>query len=392
MSTKSFANLSALAQHLREDLNNKVKNDKDKHYFILLYAYNSTGKTRLSTAFKDLGKRGDERDTLYFNAFTEDLFQWDNDLEGDRRRVLKLNEKSRYFRGLASTEMDTRIRGLLDRYADFDFRIDSETDKDGKLTRGEVVFFRKEDKGKAGDDGEEDTFSMKISRGEENIFIWCFFLAILQLTLDGSEDYNFVKYVYIDDPISSLDEHNAIVVGNHLIQMYREAKRHVPTIVSTHHALFFNVLHYEIKNHISRQSPQYMLKQDKSTGGFLLDEQKGDTPQFYHVSALAELWKLAKEEKISTYHFNVLRSILEKTAFFHGYPHFSSCLKKDADDAEGILHQRFVDILSHGKYSMFEPVEMQEQTRDYFREILRGFVERHPFNPALLSREGEETT
>lgn len=380
MADQTFANLPALAAHLRGELENKK--------FVLLYAYNGTGKTRLSMTFKDIGKQGDARDTLYFNAFTEDLFTWDNDLEGDRYRILKLNEKSRYFKGLASTELDTRIRSLLDRYADFDFRIDSETDKDSKLTKADVVFFRDEDKDMGEDDDGGDTFGIKISRGEENIFIWCFFLAILQLTLDGHEDYQWVKFIYIDDPISSLDEHNAIVVGNHLVQLYREAKRHVPTAISTHHALFFNVLHYEIKNHFGRQL-QYMLKRDKSSESYRLGEQKGDTPQFYHVSALAELWEMAKGEKISTYHFNVLRSILEKTAFFHGYGHFSSCIKKDADDAEGILHQRFVDILSHGKYSMYEPVEMQEQTRDYFREILRGFVERHHFNQALFPIENE---
>ena len=379
MAAALFPDLPALAKQLRTELETKK--------FVLLYAYNGTGKTRLSGAFKDLGKNGDSRDTLYFNAFTEDLFSWDNDLTGDRHRILKLNEKSRYFDGLASTELDTRIRSLLDRYADFDFRIDSETDKDGKLTKAEIVFFR-EEKLEEGEDEEEDTFGIKISRGEENIFIWCFFLAILQLTLDGAGEYNWVRYVYIDDPISSLDEHNAIVVGNHLVQLYREAKRHVPTVVSTHHVLFFNVLHYEIKNHLGRPS-QYMLTRDKSSGSYVLAEERGDTPRFYHVSALEELWKLAKKEKISTYHFNVLRSVLEKTAFFHGYAHFSSCLKKDANDAEGILRQRFVDILSHGKYSMYEPVEMQEQTRDYFREILKGFVERHPFNPALLSNEKE---
>ena len=293
-----FTDLPALATHLREELQNKK--------FILLYAYNGTGKTRLSTAFKDLGKNDEERDTLYFNAFTEDLFSWDNDLDQDAYRVLKLNVKSRFFRSLATMEMDNRIRPLLNRYADFDFRIDSETDKDGQLTKAEIVFFR--DNGEKGD-------GIKISRGEENIFIWCFFLAILQLTLDGAEDYKWVKYAYIDDPISSLDEHNAIVVGNHLVQLYREAERHIGTVVSTHHALFFNVLHYEIKNHIGKSS-QHMLKRDRSSGSYLFEEQKGDTPRFYHVSALSELWALAKEENVSTYHFNVLRSILEKTAFF----------------------------------------------------------------------------
>ena len=76
-----------LAGHLRSVLADKAQRRPDKSPFVLLYAFNGTGKTRLSTAFKDLGKAVDEngevqtRDTLYFNAFTEDLFSWDNDLE-----------------------------------------------------------------------------------------------------------------------------------------------------------------------------------------------------------------------------------------------------------------------------------------------------------------------
>src|SRR3954454_22975138 len=114
----SFPDLVAMAKHLREQLESKK--------FVLMYAYNGTGKTRLSMAFKDFGKNGDERDTLYFNAFTEDLFSWDNDLANDRERVLKINQDSRFFAGLRELEMDNRIRPLLDRYADFDFRIDTD--------------------------------------------------------------------------------------------------------------------------------------------------------------------------------------------------------------------------------------------------------------------------
>ena len=59
------------------------------------------------------------------NAFTEDLFSWDNDLANDRERVLKINRESRFFDGLDQFEMDNRIRPLLNRYADFDFKIDT---------------------------------------------------------------------------------------------------------------------------------------------------------------------------------------------------------------------------------------------------------------------------
>ena len=99
-----FKDLNALAAHLRQELENKK--------FILLYAYNGTGKTRLSTAFKDLGKvvntddETEQRDTLYFNAFTEDLFSWDNDLENDseRKLTLKGTSKNSSFSGVVDLE------------------------------------------------------------------------------------------------------------------------------------------------------------------------------------------------------------------------------------------------------------------------------------------------
>ncbi|MCY4260075.1 MAG: hypothetical protein OXC91_07410 [Rhodobacteraceae bacterium] len=102
----AFTDHGALAAHLRKELEDKQR--------ILLYAHNGTGKTRLSTSFKELGKRvgldGEtaQSDTLYFNAFTEDLFSWDNDLENDRERKLTLNMDSSFFAGLESMEMDNR--------------------------------------------------------------------------------------------------------------------------------------------------------------------------------------------------------------------------------------------------------------------------------------------
>jgi hypothetical protein len=390
MSETSYADLPELARHLRSKLTDKAQKKPDKSPFVLLYAFNGTGKTRLSTAFKDLGKVADEngevqsQDTLYFNAYTEDLFSWDNDLENDEHRTLKLNAASRFFVGLNELEIENRIRPLLDRYADFDFRINFEFDEHtGKITGAEVTFSRSVLSGEGDEARTDEVDGIKISRGEENIFIWCFFLATLQLALDGAEAYKWVEHAYIDDPISSLDEHNAIVVGNHLVQLYREAQRPIKTVVSTHHALFFNVLHYELKSHVGGPL-QYILKRDRRTNGYLLAEQNGDTPQFYHVAALADLWSVAQSGQAKTFHFNILRTILEKTSLFLGHRHFSACIKEAADDADGILHQRFVDLLSHGKYSMYEPAEMGDDTKDYFLTILKGFVERHPFNRELV--------
>ena len=87
----------------------------------------------------------------------------------------------------------------------------------------------------AGNDTVETLENIKVSRGEENIFIWCFFLAIVQLAMDGAEAYRWVKYIYIDDPISSLDEHNAITVANHLAQLLK--KEAAISRQSSHHII-----------------------------------------------------------------------------------------------------------------------------------------------------------
>lgn len=372
-----FNDLHSLAQHLRDEFENKK--------FILLYAYNGTGKTRLSTEFKDLGKDAadeDKRDTLYFNAFTEDLFTWDNDLEGDSERTLKLNTDSRFFAGLAELEMDNRIRPLLARYADFDFRIDTD---DWTISYSRNIVTGE------GDDARTHTVdNIKVSRGEENIFIWCFFLAIVELALDGAEAYAWVKYVYIDDPISSLDEHNAIAVATHLARMLKKEDSQLKTAISTHHTLFFNVLCNEIKQ--KKKNPnRFFLAKDHTSPGYIL-RNTGDTPFFHHVAALAELYEVERSGEIYTHHFNMLRAIMEKTASFHGYRHFSVCIKRHEGDVDGVLHKRIVDLMSHGNYSLYEPREMMEENKEHFRTILHDFIERYPFNPILFNDTNTEET
>jgi hypothetical protein len=366
----NFANLDELAAHLR--------NEEKK--FVLLYAYNGIGKTRLSMAFKDAGKQGDERDTLYFNAFTEDLFTWDNDLDSDSLRVLKINSTSRFFLGIEELEMENRIRPFLNRYADFDFRIDYQQ---WTVSFSRTVTLQRDD---GGEETTQTIDNIKVSRGEENIFIWCFFLAIVQLAVDGAEAYNWVKYIYIDDPISSLDDNNAIAVANSLAKLLKKEDSTLKTVISSHHTLFFNVLCNELD-----KGKKYFLSKDKKSNGYIL-RQTGDTPFFHHVAALSELYKAAQSDRLYTYHFNMLRSILEKTASFHGFRNFSACIKQDADDVDGILHTRIVNIMSHGNYSLYEPQEMLEENKEYFRKILTDFINRYAFNPELFLVESEDTT
>lgn len=365
MAPMTFPGLPELAQHLRTELEAKK--------FVLLYAYNGTGKTRLSVAFKELGKSGDERDTLYFNAFTEDLFNWDNDLQNDRERVLKINKDSRFFAGLGELEMDNRIRPLLSRYADFDFRIDT--------IEWEVSFSREVDAEGVRAVAED----IKVSRGEESIFIWCFFLAIVQLVLDGAEAYKWVKHVYIDDPISSLDDNNAVMVAHHLAQMLTGTPLRVRTVISTHHVLFFNVLCKELK-----KSRKYFLTRDAQSGGFLVSE-TDSTPFLYHLASLVELHQAARSGALYTHHFNMMRRVMEQTACFFGYAKWEECIKPEAGDQDQTPYKRVIDLMSHGDYSLYEPREMMPENKEHFGRALRQFISSHPFSPTLFDGTAKKT-
>ncbi len=374
-----------IAKYFRELLSKKGEN------YILLFAYNGTGKTRLSGAFKDLGKQSsiesEEKitDTLYYNAFTEDLFTWDNDLDRDLDRRLNFNRDSRFFAGLSELEMESRIRTLLNRYTDFDFIINYE--------EYFVSFSREVTK----ENRTDKIDNIKISRGEENIFIWCFFLAIIELVVDKVEAYNWVKYIYIDDPISSLDDNNAIAVACHLAGLLKGKKTasekeemQIKVVISSHHTLFFNVMFNELKKEKGRK---FFLSKNKELNNYLIRD-TSDTPFFNHVSLIKELTVAVRTGKLYTYHFNILRNILEKSASFHGYKDFSQCIRQnneeldkktpDEKELEENTCIRYVNILSHGAYSLFEPVEMVQDNKDILKDILNRYMAIYRFNPELF--------
>lgn len=382
----TYKNLKTLVARLRDDLNNPT----GPASLLLIYAYNRTGKTRLSMEFKDAGKRKNRKnptgtpDTLYFNAFTEDLFVWENDLDGDSLRRLQLNEKSSFFNAMTELALDETIALYLSRYAEFEFDFTYKNVQQGKdtISKPDFVSFRKGDEA-----------NIKVSRGEQNIFIWCIFMAICERMLDGHESYQGKKYLYIDDPVSSLDDNNAISVACDLAALLRRAATRrnaegapapIRVIFSSHHALFFNVMCNEVGRKTddapSIDHRRYFLHRPSGDGSYMLQATE-DTPFFHHVATLAELRRAAdpKKGKLYTFHFNALRSVMEKTASFFGQPSIAFCLKSLDNDDDHALFNRALNLLSHGAYAIHEPTEMGEDNKKLFRRILADFITRFDF-------------
>jgi hypothetical protein len=58
-------------------------------------------------------------DTLYFNAFTEDLFHWDNDLENDMTRVLQAIARKKDHTKIFSSPRDIFISSTFSLFPSF---------------------------------------------------------------------------------------------------------------------------------------------------------------------------------------------------------------------------------------------------------------------------------
>ena len=178
-----YASLSEIAQKFK-DSNKKI---------TLLYAFNATGKTRLSMEFKNLVNefKNDEviKHVVYYNAFTEDLFYWDNDLENDSERKLKINKNSRF---VDIIERQGKENEIAERFKEF---TSSKIEPNINTKTGEITFSLP-----TGD--KEAIENIKISKGEESIFIWTMFFVLME---------TIIAELNIDEISDrSTDEFNAI--------------------------------------------------------------------------------------------------------------------------------------------------------------------------------------
>ena len=357
--------LTEIAQQLR-GANKRVQ---------LIYAFNGSGKTRLSRAFKQLiAPKNDDEDVtnnegevafsrnkiLYYNAFTEDLFYWDNDLDSDAEPKLKIQPNSFTDWVLKDQGQDLNIVTNFQRYANQKltphFSADF-TEVTFSLERGD----------------NEHSGNLKISKGEESNFIWSIFYTLLDQVITilnvaepterETNQFDQLEYVFIDDPVSSLDENHLIELAVNLAGLIKSSQSGLKFIITTHSPLFYNVLHNELGlNKNGKKEGCYLLERLEN-GDYRLNTKYGDSNKSfsYHLYLKHVLEQAVAENQVQRYHFTLLRNLYEKTASFLGYPRWSELLP---GDQQAYLN-RIIQFTSHSTLSndtVTEPTEPEKQT------------------------------
>ncbi|CAI1965004.1 AAA family ATPase [Serratia marcescens] len=376
--------LTEIAQQLK-NANKKIQ---------LIYAFNGTGKTQLSREFKQLvapRNDGDEVDQaelsrnqfLYYNAFTEDLFYWDNDLEQDAKPRLKIQPNSFTDWVLKDQGQDRNIIATFQRYANDKltprFNEEQRDEKTGEVTEkafSEITFSLER-----GND--EHSGNLKISKGEESNFIWSIFYTLIEQVIDilnvaepaerETNAFDKLEYIFIDDPVSSLDENHLIELAVDLAQLIKSNNSEVKFIITTHNPLFYNVLHNELNSDDGGYKKKWLDKYRMTKlddGTYQLDQQPNDSPFSYHLYLKSELEKAIESGQLSKYHFNFLRNILEKTSTFLGYKKWGDLLPKTDDGKINPYEARIINISSHSKHASEEVADLTEDDKRVLRYLV----------------------
>ena len=393
--------LSEIAEQLKEAKHRTNARDASESDVMiqLIYAFNGTGKTRLSRVFKELIDPQNDVDAeeideyvlaskkiLYYNAFTEDLFYWDNDLKNDnyRKLIIRPNVFTKWV--FEDQGQDGNVTDIFQRYADEKltphFNNQYVTKVDGRdiivPAFSEVTFTYER-----GNDVRSD--NVKISKGEESCFVWSVFYSLMEEVVNvlnvpeesdrETNQFNNLEYVFIDDPVSSLDDNHLIELAVNLAKLLKSSKSELKFIITTHNPLFYNVLHNEFKKGTFKK---YFLKRD-SEGNYDLSNQSTDSPFSYHLFLIAEIEKAIETEQLKKYHFNFLRNILEKTSTFLGYDNWGELLPKLEDGRTNPYESRIINISSHSKHSGDEITELSDADKRVLEYILNEIKKNYQF-------------
>ncbi|MBB3886763.1 AAA family ATPase [Xanthomonas campestris pv. campestris] len=341
----------------------------------LVYAFNATGKTQLCVAYKNATKQADGTHSgVYYNAYSEDLFVWNNDEdnEGANIRLSVLpSSLSRFHTLLTEDNIRDKLRAYKPK---FGFTLNLYRDDPEKGIESVEFFIPNQNP-------DMPQKPIKISRGEERIFVWCLFLALFEV--EGWADKQ-ASHFFIDDPVSSLDDNNIFVTAATLFDLVESKFDERKIIITTHHLGLFSILSDWLTKGEQQEKfrkngkPLYKLNTLTSKSGQLELENCRKDVFLYHLRMLQMLTAARNSNEVGAYHFALLRQVLENVASFLGVGQFGYVLSQIGIN-EPSRAADIINALSHKKVYYYESNFVVEDNLGIFNEVMDGLLAKYSF-------------
>lgn len=334
---------------------------------VLIYAFNATGKTRLSVEYKNITKQANEntRAGVYYNAYSEDLFVWEND-ERNGNQDIKLNvlksSLNQFHSFIDVPDIEEKLKMYIPRYT---FKLNLYANLEDGIKS--ISFYM----------DEEQKIPIKISRGEERIFVWCFFLTLFGVDAwAGEQDAHF----FIDDPVSSLDEHNIFITAEYIFDLIEKNYLKKRIVITTHHIGLFSILFDKLKKgeksgKYKELTKPFILKREENK---LMLKSCNKDVFLFHLHLLQELNEAYETEALYAYHFVLLRQLLENISSFLGSGRIGYLLEQiGLEDTSNTMDR--INSLSHRSIYAMESNKMSESEEELFKRVLEKIQSKYQF-------------
>ena len=175
MGEKDFVCTKDTLKKIAEGLKKKCDGLEKNLKAFLIFAFNGTGKTRLSHEFQKIVNQDtelteDRIQILNYNSDFEDIFYWEK--ESTHKLVVQNNPLFNFMINEQGEEKNivSYFQGLINKSINVNFHINERDTKDW------ITF----DFMTGGNDTERN---IKISKGEESCFIWSIFFNYMQIAI-----------------------------------------------------------------------------------------------------------------------------------------------------------------------------------------------------------------
>ena len=295
------------------------------------------------------------------------MFVWDNDEKNDNAnlRLTVVPSNLNQFHSFLVEDVKM-IREKLEPYhPKYNFKLNQFKNPEDGIES--ITFFV----------DEENELPIKISRGEERIFVWCFFLALFEV--DGwANEQN--AHILIDDPVSSLDDHNIFITARSILELVKDNYlKKQKMIVSTHHIGLFSILATWLNNDNSKGGLGELTKVIilKNKNGDLSFKGTNNDVFLYHLHLL-QILNEAKNTQLFKYHMVLLRQVLENINSFLGSRKIGRILNDiGVEDVDRKVDE--INSLSHKQAYQYQFNEMSESEEVLFNDVFEKLITKYNF-------------
>ena len=152
--------------------------------------------------------------------------------------------------------------------------------------------------------------------------------------------------------------------------------------------IFFHVMIHGLSN--DSKLGQFYLHRAKDSDEVILKSMSDKTPFYYNVAMMSEIQEAIFNDRLYTYHFTIMRSIMEKIAEFFGHRDYRFILDgitykgNDFDEpsfSKGELvdlYSRIVNVFSH-QGQFFSPTLMNEDNKDSIKTLFYHIKKKYHF-------------